>query len=133
MKDLPMALRQRVEEAGKDGEWAEKVHCAATWETYEKLLAEKGIKATAELKETFDVNGFMNKTGRLEDNDLEKVAGGLEFSNIYDCPPYHDPFLCEMTPCPHIKTKDNTPDENHYDRYCDLYYWCFNLTYPKRQ
>jgi hypothetical protein len=128
MKELSMELKQRMAEAGKDTEWVEKVRCAATWEAYEKLLAEKGIEATAELKEAFATDRII-KAGKLEDDELEKVSGG--WTNVFNCPKEYNSFLCDLTFCPHRNTRDNTPDEDHYDKYCDLGYWSFNLNYPQ--
>jgi hypothetical protein len=117
---------QRIEEAGKDVEWAEKVRGAATWETYEKLLAEKGIEATAELKEAFAADRII-KTGKLEDDELEKVSGG--WTNIFSCPQEYNYVLCELTRCPHRICLDNVPDENHYEMRCDQGFWTISRKY----
>lgn len=129
MKELPMELKWRMDEAGKDREWAEKVRGAGSWETYVKLLKEKGIELPAEVKDVFDADS-KNKTGKLEDNDLEKVTGG--WTNVFNCPREYNLALCDWTFCPHIKTRLNTPDEDHYDKYCDLNYWSINCVYPQR-
>jgi len=128
MKELPMELKRRMDEAGKDKEWAEKVRSAGSWETYVKLLKEKGIELPAEAKDAFDANSI-NKTGKLEDNDLEKVTGG--WINVFNCPKDYNLALCELTFCPHRNTNHNTPDEDHYDFYCDLGYWTINRAYPQ--
>lgn len=129
MKELPIGLKRRMDEAGKDGEWAEKVRGAESWETYVKLLEEKGIELPAEVKDVFDADSI-NKTGKLEDNDLEKVTGG--WKNVFNCPGEYNLALCEWTFCPHKKTRPDTPDEDHYDKYCDLGYWSINCMYPQR-
>ncbi|MEA4890102.1 MAG: hypothetical protein VB070_11620 [Clostridiaceae bacterium] len=129
MMELPTELKQRLAEAGKDGEWAEKVRNAGSWETYAKLLGEKGIELPAEVKNAFDADR-LNKTGQLEDNDLEKVTGG--WTNVFNCPRAYHLALCEWTFCPHIKNRFDTPDEDHYDLYCDLGYWTENRIYPQR-
>jgi hypothetical protein len=126
MKEFPMDQKQRMEEAGMDEEWVKRVRGAATWEAYAKLLAEKGIEATAEFKEAFTTDRII-KAGKLEDDELEKVSGG--WTNVFNCPKEYNSFLCDLTFCPHRNTRDNTPDEDHYDKYCDLGYWCLNLKY----
>jgi hypothetical protein len=75
MKELPMEMRQRMEEAGKDAAWAKKVRSAADWDAYTALFAEKGIEAPAELKEAFAA-GCASKAGKLEDDALGSVSGG---------------------------------------------------------
>ncbi len=127
MKDLPVELKRRMDEAGKDKEWAEKVRHAESWEAYAKLLKEKGIELPAEAKDAFDANSI-NKTGELEDNDLEQVSGG--WINVFNCPREQNLALCEWTFCPHKQNNHNKPDENHYECYCDLGYWSEIRMYP---
>jgi len=129
MKELPMELKQRMDEAGKDREWVKKVRSAESFEKFAEFLKEKEIELPAKVKDAFDVNSTMNRTGKLEDNDLEKVTGG--WTNIFNCPREYNRFLCELTFCPHIQTRHNTPDEDHYDLYCDQHYWSYNTSYPQ--
>ena len=126
MNGLSTELRQRMEEAGKDTAWVEKVRAAADWDTYAALLAEKGIKAPAELKETFSA-GCAGKTGKLDDDELENVSGGWD--NVFECPRKYDGFLCEATFCPHAIFVPNTPDMFHYRKFCDQGYWTKEYTY----
>lgn len=128
MKELPMELKQRMEEACTDVKWAEKIRGTTTWEAYENLLAEKGIEPPAELKEAF-VAGRINNTGRLEDDELERVSGG--WTNVFSCPKDYSYILCELTRCPHRIRVDNVPDTNHYDLRCDLNYWTINRSYSQ--
>lgn len=72
----------------------------------------------------------VDEVNAIDDNDLEDVAGG--WTNIFNCPKEYNLALCEWTFCPHIKTRENTPDEDHYDKYCDLGYWSDNLSYPQK-
>ena len=129
MKDLQIEMRQQMEKASKDKEWAKKVRNAGSWDTYSKLLKEKGIDVPVEVKKAFDAN-HAGKTGVLEDNDLEKVTGG--WTDIFNCPKTHNTVLCELTFCPHIQDRDNTPDENHYDLFCDQGYWTENRSYQQK-
>lgn len=126
MNDLSTELKQRMEEAGKDTVWTEKVRAAATSEEYAKLLAEKGIEAPAELKEAF-VASRASKTGKLDDDELENVSGG--WKNVFECPRKHDGFLCEATFCPHAIFVPNTPDIYHYRKFCDQGYWTKEYSY----
>ncbi|MDF2685167.1 MAG: hypothetical protein K0S55_348 [Clostridia bacterium] len=130
MKELPMELKQRIDDAGKDKEWAVKVRNAGSLEKFAELLKEKGIELPAEVKDTLDANVIINKSGKLEDNDLEEVTGG--WTTIFSCPREYNIALCEWTLCPHINSRHNTPDDNHYDKYCDLGYWTKNFSYPQR-
>ena len=129
MKGLSMELKQRIEEAGKDNKWIQKIRNAESMEKFTKLLEEKEIKLPVEVKEALDEKSIKN-TGQLEDNDLEEVTGG--WTNIFNCPREYSLLLCEYTFCPHKQTRDNTPDENHYDKYCDQGYWSNNWAYPQK-
>ncbi|MEA4889737.1 MAG: hypothetical protein VB070_09780 [Clostridiaceae bacterium] len=126
MNGLSTELRQRMEEAGKDAAWVEKVRAAADWDVYAALLAEKGIEAPAELKKTFSA-GCASKTGKLDDDELENVSGG--WKNIFECPREYNGFLCESTFCPHAIYVQNTPDIFHYRKFCDQGYWAKDYTY----
>lgn len=128
MTELSMELKQRMDEAGKDKEWAEKGRSSESLEQFAELLNAKGIELPAQVKAALDANSSLNKAGKLEDNDLENVTGG--WTNIFNCPREHHLALCEWTFCPHIQTRNNTPDDDHYDKYCDCGYWCRNMSYP---
>lgn len=130
MKELPMELKQLIDEAGKDREWAKKVRSAESLEKFTVLLQEKGIELPAKVKDALDANSAMNGTGKLEDSDLENITGG--WINIFNCPREFNAFLCELTFCPHINTRDNTPDEDQYEKYCDLGYWSLSMSYEQR-
>jgi hypothetical protein len=119
MLELPMETIQRLEEAGKDREWSERVRCAENWEALEVLLAEKGVEASAELKAAFEAGG-KDKTGKLEDDDLEKVSGGY----LLPCPQEYDIAFCELSHCPHMYKK---PIQFNWSwkttAHCDLGYY----------
>ena len=122
-------MRQRMEEAGKDAAWAEKVRSAASWDTYAALLAEKGIEAPVEMKEAFAA-GRANKTGELEDDALGSVSGGwLEGWNT--CPQGYNYAQCELPRCPHRKTKPKTLDEDFLELYCDLGWWAITRRFDR--
>ncbi|MEA4832720.1 hypothetical protein SDC9_158817 [bioreactor metagenome] len=116
MKELPMELKQRINEAGKDGEWAAKLHNAESLEKFTELLKEKGIELPVEVICELKENSKINKTGKLDDNNLEGVAGG--WTTSFNCQRKYNYYLCELTSCPH----------EHYDeiqctKYCDWGYW----------
>lgn len=127
MKEVKINTKQRMEEASKDKEWAKKVRNSGSLEVYTKLLKEKGIDVPEEIKRKFTA-GNVNKTGILEDNDLELVTGGWD--NVFNCPKSHNLFLCDYTFCPHIQDRDHVPDEQHYERYCDQGHWSEIVSYP---
>ncbi|MEA4832719.1 MAG: hypothetical protein VB118_08895 [Oscillospiraceae bacterium] len=118
---LPMELKQRINEAGKDEEWAAKLHNAESLEKFTELLKEKEIELPVEVICELKENSKINKTGKLDDNDLEGIAGG--WTTIFNCPREYNMVLCEWTLCPHRQITDCTPDENHYKICCDLGCW----------
>jgi hypothetical protein len=123
MKELPMKMRQRMEEAGKDASWAEKVRNAATWDAYVELLAEKGIKAPADMKDAFVASRTI-KTGELSDDDLEKAAGGLSDIDIW-CPQRYEPILCTRRRCPYLERISNEPESGKVLMHCVRYNWAY--------
>ena len=115
MKELSSEQKQSIEEAGKDEQWAARLRSAATWEDCAKLLAEKGVEASDDLKAAFEA-GKGAKAGELADDEMENVTGG--WTNVFNCPKEYSYLLCDATHCPHVKQPS---DEN--EAYCDLGYW----------
>lgn len=129
MKELPNELKQFVKEAEKDKEWAKELRGAGSAEKFEELLKQKGIELSEKAKDELRANGAA-AAGKLEDSDLENVTGG--WINIFNCPREYNNFLCELTFCPHIQTRDYPPDESQYEKYCDLGYWSIYCSYLQR-
>ena len=105
-----MELNEKLLEKAKDAKNAEELVAIAK---------ENGIELTAEEAKSYFAK-LNSKTGELNDDELDNVAGGRKCGTIYydDCP-----VVSDLNGCEHYYNSYNGNRGDGYCKYCTYSHW----------